>query len=399
LPPPKYEDAILYPLTSSTSDVSATGSPSPKHVKNDSLPSYDTACSGADLYHLVTPSGVSKDSPAQSPSHSDTERASDSHSASAELVSPGSRALQLEPTSTVSSAAPTGEVGAGAEQNQARGDDDLDRDATRHAFHLNDVTIDIDGVNESCLNTQAVAGVHVGESNPPRAQADRHQAEFVHQFGHRPPPQDAAGIGVSVRGEGADQRFGAVSVQSGGRGRPDNNVDSGRTTCSPSQRRVSGDTNEIARRAMLGPHAAHMDPSRPAELGPFTAGPREQRSSSDAGLHAMSKSRAAANAASAKRPSAAGSLANRRRAHSHSSVSRLGVRGNRDRDGTTSPSRSRRGSLEEEGVTYVWKDGRVQVHHPGSRTSTPELSVSSGQHVQYVWRNGNVERVITGSNN
>ena len=48
-------------------------------------------------------------------------------------------------------------------------------------------------------------------------------------------------------------------------------------------------------------------------------------------------------------------------------------------------------------MSYVWKDGRVQVHHARSGTTMPDLSVS-GQHVHYMWKNGNVQRVVRGSN-
>lgn len=92
---------------------------------------------------------------------------------------------------------------------------------------------------------------------------------------------------------------------------------------------------------------------------------------------------------------------NSTRSHSHSGVFQLASQGAPPaRDMQPSPassSRSRAVSSDEDEVTYVWKEGRVQVHHARDGASTPDIS-SSGQHVHYVWRNGNVERVITGSN-
>ena len=81
-----------------------------------------------------------------------------------------------------------------------------------------------------------------------------------------------------------------------------------------------------------------------------------------------------------------------RRAHSHCSLARLGVRGQRQRGSSASLARS-----EGEDVTYVWKEGRVQLHVARSGPTTPDLS-RPGHTVQYMWRNGNVQRVVRGSN-
>lgn len=88
--------------------------------------------------------------------------------------------------------------------------------------------------------------------------------------------------------------------------------------------------------------------------------------------------------------------AGNKRSRSYSSIARLGI----DSDGKGARSSALAGFdlSEKDGTLYVWKDGRVQIHHAKS-DSTAMDTLPSGQHVHYVWREGNVERLVTDSNN
>ncbi|KAL8614215.1 hypothetical protein ACOMHN_026432 [Nucella lapillus] len=93
------------------------------------------------------------------------------------------------------------------------------------------------------------------------------------------------------------------------------------------------------------------------------------------------------------------------RCHSQSSLARLKVKPPADHHTSSagSLSRSRRALVPEEEVTYVWRDGRVQVqdraHATRNGVGYSENRSSLGQHVEYLWQGGNVQKVIRGPNN
>ena len=66
LPPPNYEDAILFPVSSSSCGdiLGEAATASAVHAHKDVLPSYDTACASADRFQLTV-------SPASSPRKAD----------------------------------------------------------------------------------------------------------------------------------------------------------------------------------------------------------------------------------------------------------------------------------------------------------------------------------------
>ncbi|XP_076471453.1 uncharacterized protein LOC143301213 [Babylonia areolata] len=118
-----------------------------------------------------------------------------------------------------------------------------------------------------------------------------------------------------------------------------------------------------------------------------------------------------------------------RKSHSQSSLARLAVHQHphshlhphHSRSASSllspspSPSRSPRrsaqaaagrGGAPEEEVTYVWRDGRVQVQPAraarngvGRAYHYWEGRACSGQRVEYLWHSGNVQKVVRGSNN